>query len=125
MRILDFIIQTLLLFAALFALAFGKEGVIAITFIQFFVGSWQLLSAIITVSLKDHGNPYRRKTIRLYWLLVLIYFVVLALVAITQIEFLIGIWFFSAWILAIYYYIFTIRLTFINDKEKTSMWQIK
>lgn len=121
MRILDFTGQTLMLAAALLCLTFGKEGLVFIAFVQFFMGSWQVLSAIITSFRRNHGDAQRTLMIRIYWIAVLFYFLGLALLGFVideQKELFYG-WFLSAWMIAIYYYVITIRIAFLHRERKT------
>lgn len=121
MRKFDFIVQTLLLgLTLLFAISavIVDNGIfIMIWFMQFFVGCWQLLSAIITSVNANHGDQERTKMIRAYWLAVVIYFVVLAALCVTKIEIAMLIWFSLAWIIAVYYYVITIKLTFRKNRK--------
>ncbi|HEY0029521.1 MAG TPA: hypothetical protein VGC65_02090 [Bacteroidia bacterium] len=120
MRLLDFTGQTLMLAAALFSLAFGKEGVILIAFVQFFMGVWQLLSAIIYSVREKRKGSQRVFLIRIFWLSVLVYFLGLTLLGLFMKENgIIYFWFFSAWIIAVYYYVITIHVTFKDPERKT------
>src|ERR1044071_285420 len=101
MRQFDFIIQAIMLSAALLSLSTGKEAVIWIMFIQFFMGCWQVLSAIVSSIVKK--SEQRKRQMLIYWLLVLGYFLVLGfLYVMDQKDFAFG-WFFSAWGIAVYY----------------------
>ena len=122
MRKLDFAIQTLLLLSALLFLITGllidKGLFIMIWLVQFFIGCWQIISAFATSVNSNHGNPIRTKMIRIYWAAVLVYFVILAALLFALPE-IIGItWFFTAWLIAIYYYVFTVKLTFGKFEER-------
>ena len=103
---------------ALFCLLMGKEGIVFIAFLQFFMGAWQLISALVTTANSRHGDAVRTTTIRIYWAAVAGYFLVLAALGMT-IEDLAIIWFFCAWLIAIYYYVLTIRLVFVIPERKT------
>jgi hypothetical protein len=116
MRIFDFIGQTFLFLIGLFCLALGHEALVFIGFLQFFVGIWQLISAIATTANLRHGDPQRSLLIRVYWIAVGIYFVILAALGMLVKE-LALVWFFSAWLIAIYYYILIIRITFLSPKR--------
>jgi hypothetical protein len=128
MRKFDFGIQTLLLSAAILlavsALLIDKGVFILIWVVQFFMGCWQLISAIITSVDNNHGNDARTKTVRFYWLVVLIYFVAFIPLYILGVELIACIWFFSAWIIAIYYYIFTIKFAFGKYQERKTYLDI-
>jgi hypothetical protein len=123
MRKFDFGAQTLLLGFALLSLLLGltarKEYFAFFLCAQFITGAWQLLSAFITAMKKDHGNGYRTKSIRIYWMLVVFYFGILALLFVFGVNTIAMVWFFSAWLIAIYYYVFTIRLLFVKTARKT------
>ena|SRR6218665_1559040 len=120
MRKFDFAIQTLLfafaLFFGVYGLLYEKGMLMFILLIQFFMGIWQLLSAMATVANTTHGNPARTTQIRLYWLLVAVYFAILGLLYLlsTGAAFM---WFYSAWLIAVYYYVLTIRLTFPQQRK--------
>ena len=126
MRKLDFIIQTILfgltLAVAAACVVINKEFMLFGGVTMFLIGAWQLLSGAATVLNTNHTIPFRKNGIRAYWLAVLIYFVVLAALAFVKQEAFLLIWFFVAWIIAIYYYVFTIKLTFWKpDERKTFM----
>ena len=116
MRTFDFIIQTMLLSAAVFVLFAGREAIIWIGIIQFFVGCWQVISGIANAIAHGSLNDYGKRNIKIYWLLVLFYFLGLGLTYITKLSYVWGTWFFLAWGLAIYYYVFTIKLAFPSNK---------
>ena len=120
MRKFDFAIQTTLFASALLfafcGIIYEKGIFMFIMLVQFFMGIWQLLSAMATVANSTHGNPWRTKRIRMYWLMVAVYFGVLGLLCLVTRE--AGIfWFYSAWLIAIYYYVLTIRLTFPQQRK--------
>ena len=124
MRKFDFAIQTFLIGGAALLLLAGliqdRGYFIFIWILQFLTGVWQLLSATATSSNTIHGNPERTKMIRIYWGWVAGYFIILALLYVFSIYQMITlVWFFSAWLIAGYYYIFTIRLAFMNPVRKT------
>lgn len=120
MRKFDFAIQTLLfafaLLSGIYALLYEKGMFIFILLVQFFMGIWQLLSAMATVANTTHGNPRRTKHIRMYWLMVAVYFGVLGLLFLITGHAAIF-WLHSAWLIAIYYYVLTIRLTFPQQRK--------
>ena len=120
MRTFDFIIQTMLLSAALFVLSLGKEAIIWIGILQFFIGCWQVISGIATAFSFSQLNDYGKKNIKLYWILVLVYFLGLGILYLTKNSYIWGTWFFLAWGIAIYYYVFTIKLVFQNEKNSQS-----
>ncbi|MGZ4035355.1 MAG: hypothetical protein ACXVP4_10865 [Bacteroidia bacterium] len=128
MKKFDFAIQTLLLTVAVVS-AIGvllvDEGFLVLTlFVQFLTGCWQLISAFAAAANNNHGNIHRTKAIRIFWIAVIIYFVVLALLFYVGIEILMISWFFSAWLIAIYYYVFTIKLVFGKYKERKTYLDI-
>lgn len=128
MRKLDFIVQTMLLGLAALAILSGividKGFFVWVMFVQFFTGIWQLLSALLTVADNSHGSAYRTKTIRSYWLMVAIYFVVLALLSLLTTNLFAMIWFSLAWLIAVYYYVFTINLAFKRITERKTFMDI-
>lgn len=128
MRKIDFSIQTILLTAAVLSgiAAMVAEAGYAIfgAMAMFLIGVWQLLSAAATSTNRAHGNQYRTNSIRLYWILVAVYFVVLAVFWFSRMEQVATIWFFTAWGIAIYYYVFTIRLAFMHTGEKKTFMDI-
>lgn len=128
MRKLDFAIQTVLLGLAVAFLVsgviFDKGFFILIGMAQFFLGCQQLLSAIVTTFNSKGQDAYRRKNTRLYWILVAVYFTVLAVLYFTCSELIGLIWFCSAWGIAIYYYVFTIQLAFGRNEERRSFLDI-
>jgi hypothetical protein len=122
MRIFDFIIQSLLLLAALVSVSLGKEGLVWLAFMQFFMGIWQLISAIANSFYRT--TAFRKKMMLIYWLSVLGYFLVMGGIALFDQEAILATWFFMAWGIAIFYYIYTIRLAFIKEDEKHSFLDI-
>ncbi len=124
MRKVDFAVQTLLFAAAICSLAaFGKEGPIVVALAQFFMGVWQLISAGITTA-KINGDTDRRTIMLIYWASVILYASgFLGLYFIDKEEFFIG-WFFGAWLIAIYYYIYTCKLAFGIEPKKKSFLEI-
>jgi hypothetical protein len=122
MRIFDFIIQSLLLISALFSISMGKDGLIWLAFMQFFMGIWQLISAIVNSF--HRTTAFRKKMMLIYWLSVLGYFVIMGGIAIFDQEVILATWFFLAWAIAIFYYIYTVRLAFIKEDEKHSFLDI-
>jgi len=127
MRKFDFAIQTTLMSAALAlgvtALLYGSEYLVFLLVVQFLMGVWQLLSAFATTANRNHGNEIRTKIIRIYWMLVVAYFAVLILLYSTADKDAAwqstAIWLHMAWLIAIYYYAFTIRLAFGVPRRKT------
>jgi hypothetical protein len=116
MRKFDFVLQTVLLVLAAAFLGAGllvdKGFFIWIGILQFFIGCQQLLSAFATVANNRHGNAWRTRAIRIYWICVAAYFVLLAVLYVARMQDLAITWFFCAWAIAVYYYVFTIRLAF-------------
>jgi hypothetical protein len=119
MRIFDFIGQTFMFLLALLCLLMGGEGLVFIAFIQFFIGVWQLISAIMTTAGSDHGDPIRTLMIRIYWGAVIGYFAILTALGLLMKDLAIF-WFFCAWLIAIYYYVLVIRIAFASKKEKSN-----
>lgn len=120
MRVFDFSIQTLLFVAVLLSTLTGKEFPVWLALIQFFVGLWQLISALINTAQRSQLPREFRHRLNLYWLGVLVYFVVLALLYVTLgsiSEWIPGIWFLSAWILAVYYYVWSYQMA--HPKKET------
>jgi hypothetical protein len=122
MRIFDLIIQTLLFLLSMLALAFGKEGYVWILIFQFFMGCWQLLSALIC-SVRPKTETIKKRMI-IYWSLVLGYFIVLGLLAASGMNEMSIIWFFSAWGIAVYYYVFTFQLVINKENSKKSFLDV-
>jgi fatty acid desaturase len=92
--------------------------------VQFLIGCWQLLSAVLTTLDIGHGNRERTRMIRIYWMAVAIYFVVLAAVFFMLPE-IVGItWFFTAWLIAVYYYVFTIKLIFGKSQVRETFLDV-
>ena len=118
MRIFDFIGQTFMFLLALLCLLMGEEGFVFIGLLQFFVGVWQIISAIATTAQTKHGDPIRTLLIRIYWVAVAVYFFVLAALGVAIKDAAI-IWFFSAWLIAIFYYIIVIRIAFVSKPKKS------
>ncbi|MFL5764869.1 MAG: hypothetical protein ACJ77K_13070 [Bacteroidia bacterium] len=117
MRIVDFIGQTFMFLLGLCCLLMGKEGLVFIAFLQFFMGAWQIISAIVTSVNRKHGDPSRALLMRIYWIAVGVYFIILAGLGIAVGDIAI-VWFFTAWLIAIYYFIITIRIAFTPQKPK-------
>jgi hypothetical protein len=113
MRILDICVQSLLIGLAAVSLLSVDGGFILVAFVQFFIGVWQLLSAIISTSKMKQYPELIRKRLKIYWLLVAVYFLVaLVLYVLAPMDKSLGFfaWFFSAWGIAIYYFILTIAM---------------
>ena len=128
MKKFDFAIQTLLLTAAISSfiadLLVDKGFFVLTLFVQFLMGCWQLISAFAEAANNNHGNIQRTNEIRIFWIAVIIYFVVLTLLFFVRAEILMISWFFSAWLIAIYYYVFTIKLVFGKYKERKTYLDI-
>lgn len=128
MRKLDFALQTILLgitvLVVVAALLIDKGQIFWAGMLQFLIGCEQLLSGLITVVKTKHNNSYRTRGIRIYWLLVLIYFSVLAVLYGSGSDEIAFAWFFSAWGIAVYYYVFTIKLAFGKTVERTTFLDI-
>lgn len=123
MRIFDFSIQSILLLGAIGSAVMGKEGLVFIALIQFAMGCWQLISAIVNTIHRD--TEFKKKMMMVYWIAVAGYFVGLAFFGLLiQEETLLFAWFFSAWLIAIFYYFFTIRTAFYKDNEHRSFLDI-
>lgn len=122
MRIFDFSIQCLIFAVALLSALTGKDFIIWLAFIQFFMGAWQLLSALVNTILMKRLPANTKRQFRYYWLGVLVYFVVMAILFTgfgRMTELLPVAWFFVAWLLAIYYFIITTKLVFYQNKRST------
>jgi hypothetical protein len=128
MRKFDFALQTVLLgLAAAFLVAgtfIDKGFFIWIGILQFFIGCQQLLSALATAANRTHGNAWRTRAIRAYWISVPAYFIVLGALYFAGLQELAIGWFFSAWAIAVYYYVFTIRLAFGKAPERKTFLDI-
>lgn len=123
MRIFDFTIQSILMLGAVGSAVMGKEGLVFIALVQFAMGCWQLISAIVNTIHRD--TEFKKKMIMVYWIAVAGYFVGLAFFGMLfKDDLTIGVWFFSAWIIAIFYYVFTIRLAFYKEESKRSFLDV-
>ena len=88
--------------------------------VQFFVGLYQLINAII-VSIRKLAKKQMNDYMKIYWLAVLSYFVIGGLLAFLfeevangsipndKAERIYAYWFISAWAIAIYYYVITVK----------------
>lgn len=124
MRAFDFFIQTLLFAAVLISTITGRDFPVWLALIQFFMGVWQVISALLNSIIWKSLPRLAQTKLRNYWFGVVVYFAVLGFlyIAFAHNNFLIpGIWFATAWILAIYYYVFTIQLLFPKTKQSTFM----
>lgn len=128
MRKLDFILQTILLGTTLLflgaALLIDKGFLLWIGILQFLIGCEQLLSGLITIANSKHSNAMRTRGIRTYWILVLSYFALLAAFYLCGATDLAFAWFFTAWGIAIYYYVFTIKLAFKEAAERKTFFDV-
>lgn len=123
MKKIDFIIQLIMfVFAACFVLAgiVHLSFFILLAYLQFFVGSWQLISAVVTTATANRLEKQHQHALRKYWILVVIYFVgFVALIGINKIHNIVFVlWFFSAWAIAVYYFLITKKLA-QQHKHKT------
>lgn len=124
MRIFDFIVQTILIAVALLSLCTGHDILIWVAIVQFLIGSWQLLSAIITSIKYRSDSGFRKNTIKLYWLLVVIYFAGLGILYVMEEKEIIYVWFYAAWLIALYYYAATIKMLSDNNKDKKTFLDV-
>jgi hypothetical protein len=122
MRKLDLIIQSLLLLPALAfvpaIVMIDKGFLVWILILQFFLGIVQVLSALITTMNTENASAFRKRAIRIYWLLVLVYCIIISVLLLAKMETVAMIWFFSAWGIAIYYYVFTWRMVTGTTQRK-------
>jgi hypothetical protein len=128
MRKFDFALQTLLFGSSIIVLISAfmieKGYLIWLAVLQFLLGAWQLLSASATVANRKHGNTFRTKNIRIYWLSVMIYFAILGALYVFSSRDAAFIWFPFAWGIAIYYYVITIKLAFGKTQERKTFLDI-
>lgn len=97
-----------------------KEVLIWTALVQFFVGLYQLINAII-VTIRKMAKKQMNDYLKVYWLAVLSYFVIGGLLAFlfeevthgsiphNKSERVYAYWFVSAWFIAIYYFVITIK----------------
>lgn len=82
---------------------------------QFCIGLQQLASAFITSDRKKYYSSFHTKGTRIFWAAVLVYFLVLTIfIAFCEIRIIVT-WFYTAWFIAVYYYIFTLKLVYGQD----------
>ncbi|MDQ3049156.1 MAG: hypothetical protein M3R27_16545 [Bacteroidota bacterium] len=119
MRKVDFIGQTVLFAAAIISLlVFGNEGPLVVALVQFFVGGWQIISAIIT-SATINGDKILSRIMLFYWGFVVLYAIGFLGMLFTVERQIFIFWFFSAWFIAIYYYVFTCKWAFTPMVKKS------
>lgn len=97
-----------------------KEVLIWTALVQFFVGLYQLINALI-VTIRKMAKKQMNDYLKVYWLAVLSYFVIGGLLAFlfeevahgsishNKSERVYAYWFVSAWFIAIYYFVITIK----------------
>lgn len=97
-----------------------KEVLIWTALVQFFVGLYQLINAII-VTIRKMAKKQMNDYLKIYWLAVLSYFVIGGLLVFLfeevaqgsishqKSERIYSYWFVSAWFIAIYYFVITIK----------------
>lgn len=122
MKKFDFIIQSIFMLIALYLLfqsIVDKAVLMFFPFLQFFTGAWQLLSAFI-LSLALNNKQYSR-VIKHYWISVVIYFLMLfaGIYNMYESKIFFSIIFYSAWIIALYYYYHTYKKAFEKQNKHT------
>lgn len=124
LRIIDLVLQGIILLIALIGAVAGEsEGrLIWVALAQFPMGIFQLISAIVT-SVK--GWRRSKDFMAVYWIWVGIYFLGLGFFAVIDKEDVTLAWFFSAWAIALYYFIagFIIGRREAIDKQIQQSWQ--
>ncbi len=120
MRKADFALQTLLLgIIPGSMIVYGFEGLFIALYVQFFIGCYQLISGVVKVGTIKYHKPLVQKHIKIYWVLVLVYFLMLGLLGAVGNDEVVSIWLFGPpWLLAIYFYVLTILETFGPVKQK-------
>ncbi|TND10656.1 MAG: hypothetical protein FD123_298 [Bacteroidetes bacterium] len=121
-KIIDASLQTIFLLAALV----GVFTPFLILYAMFFIGLLQLTTALVTTILWRKEANRTAVNIRTYWIMVIVYFAGLAVLYAAHSagfidEIITGIWFFSAWIIAIYYYLLTLRMAFAKEKTDSQI----
>lgn len=107
-----------------------KEVLIWTALVQFFVGLYQLINAII-VTIRKAVKKELSDYLKVYWMAVLIYTVVGVMLGVlfesvlkgsyshTNSDRIYAYWFVSAWAIAIYYYVITIK-DYVEHKTKSA-----
>lgn len=108
-----------------------KEVLIWTALVQFFVGLYQLINAIV-VTIRRIAKKQMNDYLKIYWLAVLSYFVIGGLLAFlfeevahgsipnNKTERIYAYWFVSAWFIAIYYFVITIKDWLENKSQQTT-----
>jgi len=108
-----------------------KEVLIWTALVQFFVGLYQLINAII-VTIRKLAKKQMNDYLKIYWLAVLSYFVIGGLLAFlieevahgsipnNKAERIYAYWFVSAWGIAIFYFVITIKDWLEYKQQKTN-----
>jgi len=108
-----------------------KEVLIWTALVQFFVGLYQLINAII-VTIRKLAKKQMNDYLKIYWLAVLSYFVIGGLLAFlfeevahgsipnNKAERIYAYWFVSAWGIAIFYFVITVKEWLEYKQQKTN-----
>jgi hypothetical protein len=117
MRKFDLVIQSILMMAAIGA-CLSEAVLILLSLIQLLMGIWQLISATASSFRMKNYSTRIHKLILLYWAAVIMYGLVgvLTYASVASEQEPLLTWFFSAWIIAIYYFVITIMR--LREKEK-------
>jgi hypothetical protein len=125
MKKFDFIVQATLLVAAFTLLFLGKNGLVFIAFIQFGMGFWQLISAAITTINKEQKNNFKKNVMLMYWSFVMIYFITLTLLIFwAHNDTVLISFFYSAWLIAIYYAVITFKIAFASTLKRKTFYDV-
>jgi hypothetical protein len=118
MRIFDVILQGILLLVGIISATQGTNGLIFLLLAQAAIGALQVLSAIVNTIFIRRLSPSNQRLIIVYWAAVVVYFVAGTLVYQIKTTEVMFTWLFTAWLIAIYYFIVCIR-SLRQERRKT------
>ena len=118
MKYIDFFIQSLMLVVALIILVVSENATPEILSMQLVVGSWQLLSSLISVGRR--ARKYKLKTIHL--VLSAIYLSILLIILFPELSRPVALMILMvpAWILSVFYYAITCFAAFPKTSRQSS-----
>jgi len=118
MKYIDFFIQSLMLVVALIILVVSENATPEILSMQLVVGSWQLLSSLISVGRR--ARKYKLKTIHL--VLSAIYLSILLIIPFPELSRPVALMILMvpAWILSVFYYAITCFAAFPKTSRQSS-----
>jgi len=118
MKYIDFFIQSLMLVVALIILVVSENATPEILSMQLVVGSWQLLSSLISV--RRRARKYKLKTIHL--VLSAIYLSILLIIPFPELSRPVALMILMvpAWILSVFYYAITCFAAFPKTSRQSS-----